>query len=78
MPDPRRQLIQAQLELIGARLDLLRSEQGIKRANLAFGCVSMPTAIHVLQGKDHKVSTLLKIADSLECDVRIEIVKRSA
>lgn len=74
----RRQIIQAQLALIGARLDQLRAEQGIKRAYLAAGCVSMPTAIHVLQGKDHKVSTLITIADSLDCDLEIAFIKRSA
>lgn len=66
------------LTLIASQLEQRRAECGIKRAYLALGVVSMPTALHVLQGKDHKVSTLVKIADSLECDVEITIRKRSA
>lgn len=64
---------QALLTLIAAQLEDARAEKALKEC----GCA--PATVHsVLQGQNFRISTLLKIADALNCEVKIEILKRSA
>lgn len=65
----------ALLVKIAADLTLARADRVLK------ACVthcSVPTAYRVLHAKDHKISTLLDVADALDCDVTIVIRKRPA
>lgn len=66
----------AMLELIASRLVVLKADRVLKAC--ATEDVSIPTVSRVLRGEDHKISTLLAIADALECDVTIVIDKRTA
>ena len=74
-PDDRHRAL---LTLIAARLADEAAQQAIKRSCIGYGRVSPPTVNNVLHGKNHKLSTLIEIADSLDCDVEITITKRSA
>lgn len=73
--DDRRLWVEAQMILLGAHLDAIRAEEGIKRGNVALGRVTMPTAIKVLKGRNVTVVSLLEVADSLDAD--LVIVKRA-
>lgn len=66
------------LEIIKARLTELQAELALKQYQVGAGKVSPSTAHNVLNGKDHRITTLVEIADSMDCDVKIEIVRRSA
>lgn len=72
--DDRRLWIEAQLTLLGAQLDAIRAEEGIQRSYVAFGRVTMPTALKALKGRNITVASLLEVADSLDADV--VVVKR--
>lgn len=74
MTDDRRLWVEAQLVLLGAQLDALRAEEGIKRVNVALGRVTMPTALKALKGRNVTMESMLQIADSLDAD--LVIVKR--
>lgn len=63
------------LTLIAAQLELQRADRLLKQCASS---VSIPTVYRVLHGGDHKISTLLDIADALDCDVTITITKRPA
>ena len=69
---PRTQTL---LSLIAAQLEIARADRVLKECACA---VSVPTVYRVLHGADHKISTLADIADALECDLEIRIVKRPA
>lgn len=66
------------LTWIAAQLENRRAEALTKQYVVAYGRMAPSTVCRVFQGRDHRVSTLLEIADALDCDVKIEIVKRSA
>lgn len=68
----------ALLAQIAADLELVRAEEGLKRCYVAYGRLSMPTVLKVLRGGDCKISTLVEIADAMNRDVEIRILKRSA
>jgi hypothetical protein len=65
---------QAILALIAARLTLLKADRVLKAC--ASEEISIPTVSRILKGHDHKISTLIALADALECDVEITIQKR--
>ncbi len=65
----------AQIALIAAALASQKADRVLKQC---CGALSAPTVLRVLRGHDHRVSTLLEIADALDCDVQITIVKRPA
>jgi hypothetical protein len=65
----------AQLALIAADLARQKADRVLKQC---CGHVSAQAVSRVLRGHDHRVSTLLDIADALDCDVTITIVKRPA
>lgn len=69
--DDRRQAI---LELIAAQLEIHRADRALKQCVTR---VSIPTAYRVLHRQDHKISTLIDVADALGCDVQITITKRA-
>ena len=73
-PTERRQAI---LTLIAGRLEMIRADLMLKQYGVGYGRVSPSTAHNVLKGKDHKISTLVEIADSMDCDVVIEIRRRN-
>lgn len=66
---------QATLALIAAELELAITEQSLKRAAIA-RCKQ--TARNVLKAKDHRISTLVEVADGANLDVSIVFTKRSA
>lgn len=74
-PEERRQAIQV---AIGARLALEAADQCIKRTYIGWGRISAPTVAKVLKGRNCKVSSLIAVADALNCDVEIVIHKRTA
>ena len=74
-PCDRRQAI---LALIAAQLELHRAAQALKQYQVGVGRVSPSTAHNVLRGKDHRIGTLVDIADSMNCDVTITITRRTA
>lgn len=71
-PDER---ARATLVLIAAELELAISEQSLKRATIA-RCKQ--TARNVLRARDHRISTLVEVADGANLDVAIVFTKRSA
>ncbi len=71
-PDARHQAI---LVKIAADLTLARADRALKAC---VNQVSVPTAYRVLHAHDHKISTLLDVADALGCEVTIVIRKRPA
>lgn len=71
-PTERRQAI---LALIAAQLEIHKAGRLLKQCATQ---VSVPTVYRVLHAGDHKISTLVDIADALECDVTITITKRPA
>jgi predicted transcriptional regulator len=73
MTDRLREL--ATLELIAAQLSLHRADRLLKQCTRN---VSISTVHRVFQGGDHRISTLIDIADALGCDVVITIEKRVA
>lgn len=73
-PDDRRTRIAAYLLKIAADLASARAGRVLKQCASAR---SVPTAYRVLHGRDHKVSTLIDVAESLGCDVEIRITKRA-
>ena len=72
MDQARRQAI---LEVIRAQLVDARADRALKACVVT---VSVPTAGRVFKGADYKLSTLLDIADAMDCDVLITIQKRPA
>lgn len=68
---------QALLDLIAARLAREAADQGVKRAYIAYGRVSYPSVNNVLHARNHKLSTLIDIADALNCDVDVTITRRA-
>lgn len=71
----RRLLASAHLELIRAELAKARAGRVLKAC---YKATSMTAAFRVLHGQDHRISTLVDIADALNCDVEIVIRQRSA
>lgn len=67
----------AVLALIAAKLELARADQAIKKSCVGYGRISAPTVAKVLAGKNHKLSTLIEVADALDCDVEILIHRRA-
>lgn len=67
---------QALLAKISAELLILKADRVLKQC--AAEGMSISTVHRVLHGGDHKISTLVDLADALECDVEITIHKRSA
>ena len=65
----------ALLSQIAADLTLARADRALKACVTE---VSVPTAYRVLHGHDHKISTLVDVADALDCEVIIVIRKRPA
>ena len=63
------------LEQIALQFALLKADRALKACA---GFVSVPTVYRVLHAQDHKVSTLIQMADAFGCDVVITIVKRDA
>ena len=68
----------ALMVVLGAQLEMEAAAQQIKRSNIAYGRVSFPTVAKVLKGQNCKVSSLVTIADALDCDVTITLHKRTA
>lgn len=76
MTDPEARQ-RAVLEALAARLELARADQAIKRYLLASkGRLSQGTVARAFRGENLTVSTLVTLADGLDCDVKIELVKR--
>ena len=71
-PDDRAQAV---LALIAAQLELSIAQQALKRAAIA---KCRQTARNVLRGRDHRISTLVEVADGAGLDVSIVFTKRSA
>lgn len=70
---------QAALELIAAQLEDARAAQAIKRYMICYNRkLSTATVHHVWRRRDHRISTLLEIADALNCDVEITIRRRAS
>ncbi len=66
---------QAQIALIAAALARQKADRVLKQC---CGAMAVSTAWKVLNAQDHKVSTLIDVADAMDCDVVITIVKRPA
>lgn len=68
LPDP--------LARIAATLDAVLRARHWKKTAFAHGKVSTNTVRNVLQGKDHRLSTLIALAEALECDLVIDLQPR--
>ncbi len=72
-PDERRHAI---LTLIAAQLEHRRAEKAIKLYCLMSEDVAPSTVARVFAGKDHRITTLVDIADLMDADLEIRIVPR--
>lgn len=70
---------QAILTLIAAQLQVEMADRALKQYVVALdGHLSPNTVRRILEGKDHRISTLADLADSMGCDLVIEIKRRVA
>lgn len=70
---------QAVLALIAAELELQRAELALKRSTIHLGGrISEGTVRNILRGRDHRVSSLVEIAEELGLEVEIHFRKRTA
>ena len=73
-PQERRQVI---LELIAAQVTLRMADRALKQYVVAMeGQLATNTIRRIMQGKDHRVSNLAALAESMDCDLVIEIRPR--
>jgi hypothetical protein len=72
--DQRRQAI---LALIAAQVQLQMTDHALKQYVLAMDAqLAEGTIRRILQGKDHHVSKLAALAESMDCDLVIELRPR--
>lgn len=74
-PD-RRQLL---LTMIAAQLELARAEQCLQKSKIALDKpVSEGTVRNILRARDHRIGSLVDVADAMNLEVEIRFVKKSA
>lgn len=64
------------LDAIAVELETRRQAKRLKLYCLMSERVSPATVQRVFQGKDHRISTLVEIADLLDADVEIRLIPR--
>jgi hypothetical protein len=70
LPDPL-------MTRLAARIESVLRARRWKRTMFAHGHVSHSTVRNVLHGKDYRLSTLVALAEALDCDLVIEIQPRN-
>jgi transcriptional regulator with XRE-family HTH domain len=61
---------------LAARVEALLNARRWKRSAFAHGKVSANTVRRILHGKNARLSTLIALADALDCDLIIDIKPR--
>lgn len=67
LPDP-----ESVIGRLAHRIDRVLQAKGWKRSAFAHGKVSSNTVRRVLRGKDARLSTLIALADALECELVVD------
>lgn len=65
------------LARIAATVEAQLQARQWKRTAFAHGKLHPNTVRNVLNGKDHRLSTLIALAEALECDLEINILPRT-
>lgn len=74
IPDPQPESL---LTRLAARVNSILAARRWKKSSFAHGRMSQNTVLNILHGKNCRVSTLVELADALDCDLVIDIQPRS-
>lgn len=70
---------QAILTVIASQLELKRAELALQRSKIHVGArISEGTVRNIFRGKDHRISSLVDVADEMGLDLEIRFITRSA